>query len=203
MLPSFAAAGNRLTLALAALRGHGAPTPKPAPVVPPLRPDLARLAQPAATLPAFVAHDAVTRKYLDLLGPLDWAHFPERPANHPWPGPTPAPRAPYVAAYLIKLNEGLRSLGKLRTYLLEHPALVWCLGFPLVPAPTMPHGFDVERSLPSRRQFGHVLHELDNAAAQFLLDSTVHLLRRELPAAVNFGDVIALDTKHILACRGK
>ena len=27
----------------------------------------------------------------------------------------------------------------------------------------------------------------------------MHLLRRELPAAVNFGDVIALDTKHILA----
>ena len=94
MLPSFAAAGNRLALALAALRGQGAPTPKPPPVVPLIRPDLARLAQPEAALPAFVAHDAVTRKYLDLLGVLDWAHFPERPTNHPWPGPTPAPRAP-------------------------------------------------------------------------------------------------------------
>ena len=199
MLPSFAAAGNRLALALAALRGQGAPTPKPPPVVPLLRPDLARLAQPEAALPAFVAHDAVTRKYLDLLGPLDWAHFPERPTNHPWPGPTPAPRAPYVAAYLIKLNEGLRSLGKLRTYLLEHPALVWSLGFPLVADPTTPHGFDVARSLPTRRQFGRVLRELDNAAAQFLLDGTVQLLRLELPADVNFGDVIALDTKHIIA----
>ena len=185
MLPSFAAAGNRLALALAALRGQGAPTPKP-PVVPLLRPDLARLAQPEAALPAFVAHDAVTRKYLDLLGPLDWAHFPERPANHPWPGPTPAPRAPYVAAYLIKLNEGLRSLGKLRTYLLEHPALVWSLGFPLVADPTAPHGFDVARSLPTRRQLGRVLRELDNAAAQFLLDGTVQLLRLELPADSQF-----------------
>ena len=194
MLPSFAAAGNRLALALAALRGQGAPTPKPAPVVPLLRPDLARLAQPEAVLPAFVAHDAVTRKYLDLLGPLDWAHFPERPANHPWPGPTPAPRAPYVAAYLIKLNEGLRSLGKLRTYLLEHPALVWSLGFPLVAEPTAPHGFDVARSLPTRRQLGRVLRELDNAAAQFLLDGTVQLLRLELPADSGFGDVISLDT---------
>lgn len=199
MLPSFAAAGNRLALALAALRGQGAATPKPAPVVPLIRPHLARLAQPDAALPEFVAHDAVTRKYLDLLGPLDWAHFPERPANHPWPGPTPAPRAPYVAAYLIKLNEGLRSMGKLRTYLLEHPALVWSLGFPLVADPTAPHGFAVARSLPMRRQFGRVLRELDNAAAQFLLDGTVQLLRLELPADVNFGDVISLDTKHIIA----
>ena len=32
MLPSFAAAGNRLALAIAALRGQGAPTPQPPPV---------------------------------------------------------------------------------------------------------------------------------------------------------------------------
>jgi hypothetical protein len=204
MLPSFASAGNRLTLALAALRGPGAPTPQPAPPtpdIPLLRPDLARLAQPGAALPAFVAHDAVSHKYLDLLGPLDWAHFPERPANHPWPGPTPAPRAPYVAAYLIKLNEGLHSMGKLRRYLLEHPALVWCLGFPLRADPTTPCGFDVARSLPTRRQFGRVLRELDNASAQFLLRGTVHLLTTALPPELQaaFGDVIALDTKHIIA----
>jgi len=199
MLPSFARAGNRLTLALAALRGQGAPTPQAAPVIPLVRPDLGRLAQPEAALPEFVAHDAVARKYLDLLGPLDWAHFPKRPPNHPWPGPTPAPRAPYVAAYLIKLNEGLRSMGKLRTYLLEHPALVWSLGFPLVADPTASHGFDVARSVPTRRQFGRVLRDLDNSATQFLLDGAVYLLRQELPADVNFGDVIALDTKHIIA----
>ena len=199
MLPSFAWAGNRLALALAALRGQGAATPKPAPVVPLLRPHLARLAQPEAALPEFVAHDAVTRKYLDLLGPLDWAHFPERPANQPWPGPTPAPRAPYVAAYLVKLNEGLRSMGKLRTYLLEHPALIWSLGFPLLAEPTARHGFDVARSVPTRRQLGRVLRELDNAAAQFLLDGTVYLIQQALPGDSSFGDVIALDTQHIIA----
>ncbi len=197
MLPSFAWAGKRLALALAVLRRPGAP--RAAPGVPLIRPQLACLAQPAAKLPAFVAHDAVARKYLALLGPLDWAHFPERPTHRPWPGPTPAPRAPYVAAFLVKLNEGLRSLGHLRRYLVEHPALVWCLGFPLTPDPTAPHGFDVERALPSRRQLGRVLRELDNAAAQFLLDSTVQLLHQALPAELNFGAVIALDTKHILA----
>ena len=52
---------------------------------------------------------------------------------------------------------------------------------------------------PTCRQLGRVLRELDNAAAQFLLDGTVQLLRQALPADVNFGDVISLDTKHIIA----
>lgn len=152
-----------------------------------------------ADLPTFVAEDAVARRYLDLLSPLDWAHFPERPTNRPWPGKEPAPRAPYVAAYLLKLNEGLKSMGKLRAYLLEHPALVWLLGFPLVPDANAKHGFDVERSVPLRRQFGRILRDLDNAAAQFLLTGTVHLIQQELPPEINFGDVISLDTKHIIA----
>ena len=143
--------------------------------------------------------DPVARRYLDLLGALDWDHFPERPGNRPWPGPQPVPRAPYVAAELVKLHEGLRSMGHLRRYLAEHPALVWLLGFPLVADPTSPHGFDVERSLPSRRQLGRVLRELDPAAAQFLLTATVQLIQAELPPELSFGEVVAGDTKHILA----
>jgi hypothetical protein len=52
-----------------------------------------------------------------------------------------------------------------------------------------------------------VLRELDNAAGQFLLDATVQRIAAALPADVNpapgsgmtFGDVVAGDTKHILA----
>jgi hypothetical protein len=162
---------------------------------------LAQLACPDTNLPDWVAEDAVARRYLALLGPLDWNHFPERPANHPWPGKAPAPRAPYVAGYLVKLNEGLRCMGKLREFLVEHPALVWVLGFPLVSDAKAQHGFDVQRSVPSRRQLGRVLRELDNAAAQFLLDGTVKLIWQELPADLrgSFGDVISLDTKPIIA----
>ena len=199
MLPSLGQAGNHLAQAIATVRRRLALPAASAPVIPLTRACLSQLAQADALLPKFVAEDAVARKYLDLLGPLDWAHFPERPANQPWPGPDPAPRAPYVAAYLVKRNESLRSMGHLRRYLGEHPALVWILGFSLTPAPTAPHGFDVEGSLPSRRQCGRVLRELDNAAAQFLLDGTVYLIQQALPADVNFGDVIALDTKHIIA----
>jgi hypothetical protein len=174
---------------------------RPAPAVPLQRPNLAQLAQPATPLPAFVANCPVAQRYLALLSPLDWQHFPERPTNRPWPGSPPVPRAPYVAAFLVKLNEGLTSMGQLRRYLIEHPALVWLLGFPLAPDPHAAQGFDVARSVPLRRQFGRVLRELDNAAAQFLLDSSVCLIRQAVPLELpaSFGDVIALDTKHILA----
>jgi hypothetical protein len=136
-----------------------------------------------------------------LLSPLDWAHFPERPTDRPWPGRAPARRAPFVAAYLVKLHEGKPSMGQLRRFLVEHPALVWLLGFPLVPDPTAPQGFDVAASVPTRRQFNRVLRELPNAALQFLLDSTVATIRASLAPEqqATFGDVVAGDTKAILA----
>jgi hypothetical protein len=173
-------AGNRLAHAIGTLQRRLAPHATP-PSIALARPNLDRLAQPDAVLPEFVAADPVARKYLDLLGPLDWAHFPGRPAHRPWPGPAPVPRAPYVAAFLVKLNEGLRSMGHLRRYLLEHPALVSLLGFPLVPDPTAAHGFNVERSVPSRRHLGRVLRELDPAATQFPLTATVQLIATQVP----------------------
>jgi hypothetical protein len=167
--------------------------------VPLERPSLSQLAQPGARLPRFVADCAVARKYLDLLGPLDWEHFPERDPRKPWPGPRPAPRAPYVAAFLVKLEENKPSMRKLRDFLVEHPALVWSLGFPLVPSSAFDYGFDVQASLPSPRQFGRILRTLPNPALQFLLDGAVARIRCELPEEVPFGDVVAGDTKHIIA----
>lgn len=173
--------------------------PQPLPSVPLIRPCLSELAGPGAALPPFVAQCAVAGKYLDLLGSLDWANFPERDPQRVWPGPVPAPRAPFVAAFLVKLHENKRYMSDLRDYLVEHPALVWILGFPLIPSDQFAWGFEVEASLPTARHFGRVLRTLPNAALQFLLDGTVQLLRQELPAEVNFGQAISLDVKHILA----
>ena len=73
----------------------------------------------------------VARRYLDLLSPLAWNHFPER--NLAWQ-PAPVPYAAVPAACLIKLDEQLVSMGRLRQYLISHhPALIWLCGFP-VPA---------------------------------------------------------------------
>ena len=45
--------------------------------IPLLRPTLDHLAQAEAWLPQFVRNCRTAMRYLALLGPLDWAHFPE------------------------------------------------------------------------------------------------------------------------------
>ena len=104
-----------------------------------------------------------------------------------------------MACFIIKIDRHLRYMSHLRDFLVEHPALVWLLGFRLAPSEAAPYGFDVEASLPTARHFGRVLRELPNQACQFLLDSTVQLLAAELPRELNFGQAISLDTKHIIA----
>jgi hypothetical protein len=163
------------------------------------RPPLDELArQPATQLPPFVQQCPVAQRYLRQLGALDWSHFPEPPLRH-WAERTPEPRAHFVAAFLVKLQEAKTTMPALRTFLVEHPALLWVLGFHLHPEPTMPLGFDPERSLPTHRHFSRILRTLPNDALQFLLGSSVQLLRAALPDEVSFGDEITLDTKHILA----
>ena len=168
--------------------------------VPLIRPHLTELAQwKASDLPRFVRESAAARHYLRLLGDLDWAHFPERPTDRAWPGPTPAPQAPFVAALLVKLDKGLPSMAKLRQALVEQPALTWVLGFALQPSPHVSYGFDVDQSLPTHRHMNRLLREMPPAQLTFLLRSSVQLLKAELPADSHFGDAISLDTKHIIA----
>ena len=159
------------------------------------------LCQPDAALPAWVQADPVVQKYRALLGDLPWRQFPERPTDRPWPETAPEPRAPFVAAYLVKLQEDKRFMSDLRTYLLEHPALVYWLGFARVPDPTAACGFDVAASVPTRRQLGSVLRQLSNPALQFLLAASIQLLKATLSPAEQaaFGDMIAGDTQSILA----
>jgi hypothetical protein len=146
-------------------------------------------------------------KYIGLLGDLDWDNFPERDESRPWPGPTPQPRAPFVAAYLVKIAENKQYMSHLHDLLAEHPALAWVLGFDLVASDAQAWGVDMQASLPSRKQFGRRLREMPNEALQFLLQATVHLLATEfdpallpdLPPDFRFGNEISLDTKHIIA----
>lgn len=151
------------------------------------------------TLPKFVQNCPVAQRYLDLLGILDWDGFLQREPQQAWPGTTPYPREPFVAAYLVQLDQHKQYVSELRTYLVEHPALIWILGFPLTPSTDYPWGFDVEASVPSTRLFLSVLRDLDNAVLQALLDNTVDLIGQEVPQDLNFGRTISIDTKHIVA----
>jgi hypothetical protein len=173
-------------------------SPRPAP----REPDVpCPLTTPHAPLPAWVANDPLVQKYRALIGSLPWHDFPERPNHRPCSGPKPHPRAPFVAAYLVKLHEQKRFMSDLRAFLLEHPALVYWLGFARVPDPLAPHGFDLAQTVPKRRHLSTVLRTLPNAACQFLLTSSVQLLRASLPPHEQalFGDTIAGDTQAILA----
>ena len=164
------------------------------------RPNLAQLARAEAELPACVAACPVARRYLDLLGSLDWDHFPERDRHRPWPGSTPAPRAPFVAAYLVKLDQDKRYMSDLRSYLVDHPALGVGAGLSAGGLGGAAVGLrrEGERAEPQAVGTGAAQAGQRRLAVPAGRDRQ-RLEGQELPPGVNFGDAVSLDTKHILA----
>lgn len=164
------------------------------------RPSLNELAQrPLTHLPGQIERSSIACHYLDLLGQLDWLDWWQQIASLPSPGPTPQALIPFIAAYLVKLDKGLRTMTALRDYLVLHPELVWLLGFPLRACSYQPWGFDIQASVPPVSRFSQVLRRLENEALQLLLTDTVCLLQQALPPDCDFGQTISLDTKHIVA----
>ena len=129
--------------------------------------DLHTLWQLPQHLPLCVTASPTIMRCLDLLGPLDWAHFPERDLHRNW-GQFTIPYAALAAAELLRLNEVLPSLRKLQSFLLEHPGFIWLFGFPLALAPEMPLGFNPPASVPTARHLTQMLRRMPNAALQFL-----------------------------------
>ncbi len=155
---------------------------------------LPRCLEAAAAYPDFVRHCPVTMKFVPTLKLLDWSVMPG-PSRH-WFGAEPVSLATYIAAFLVKLDQGLPTNAQLHRFLVNHPALIWALGFPLKPADTH-YGFDPAASLPNHRHFNRVLSHLPDTVLQQLLDRQVTWLQKRWPDS--FGQTIALDTKHILA----
>jgi hypothetical protein len=150
-------------------------------------------------LPRFVRRSAVAMKYLKFLSPLAWDQLPQR-APPPHSQQPAISYAAFCAAYLIKLDQQLVSMSHLRDYLLDHPELVWLLGFPCQTDHQFQGGFDPQQSLPTARHFTRLLRHTPNEILQRLLDSTVQLLQTELAQHnLILGESISLDTKHILA----
>lgn len=164
------------------------------------RPLLSQLAsQSPDSLPKAVRHDPLCQHYLALLGPLPWHQWQHRLPGKAYPGPAAQSMVPFVAAYLVKLDVGLKSMCALRRFLVNHPALVWLLGFPLQASTHFPWGFDPYASVPSPIRFTRVLRQLENDALQFLLDDSIAAIRSYLPQGTPLGQVVSLDTKHIIA----
>lgn len=157
---------------------------------------LPRLTWSDRQLPRFVHACAVTMPLIHQFRLLAWERLPG-PSARQWLGQAPVPLAAYIGSYLVKLTYGLRSTGHLRQFLIKHPALIWALWFPLVADLDSPYGFDPEASLPTRRQFNRALSQMPNSVLQLLLDGQVFYLQTRLPN--DFGQIISLDTKAILA----
>lgn len=146
--------------------------------------------------PKYVRECAVTQQLLPLLRQVDWEQLPTQ-ITWRYSGERTVPIAAYIGAYLVKLERKLPTFGALRRFLHEHPALIWSLGFPLVTDRQQPHGFDANASLPSHRHFTKKIAQLPNELLQALLDAQVAMLKNHF--GDEFGQVIAIDTKHILA----
>lgn len=136
----------------------------------------------------------VTQQLLPLLQLLDWEQLP---TTLTWRcgGERTVPLAAYIGAYLVKLERQLPTYAALRRFLREHPALIWALGFPLVGRSGC--SFDPDRSLPSPSHFPKKMALLPNDLLQALLDAQVAVLKEHFGS--DFGQVISIDTKHILA----
>lgn len=146
--------------------------------------------------PRFVRRCPVTQSLLPPLQLLDWEQLPTTLARRRT-GWRTTPLSAYIGAYLVKLDQQLPTFGRLHRFLRDHPALIWALGFPLVPDRRQPHHFNIEASLPTQRHFCHRLKTIPNEILQNLLDGQVTWLHQHFGDA--FGQVISWDTKHILA----
>lgn len=163
------------------------------------RPDLHTAFLQPERLPRFVIECPPAMRILDLIGSIPWGQFPERNLYRNW-GQVTIPHAAFSAACLVKLNEGLVSMADLRQYLVEHPAFIGLLGFPLTPSARFSCGFDPSASLPTQRHLKQMLRDIPNTTMQFLLGESVRLLLSEFATlGLSAGECISLDTKHILA----
>ncbi|MEZ4706679.1 MAG: transposase [Caldilineaceae bacterium] len=144
----------------------------------------------------YVRRCEVTQQLLQLLRQLDCEQLPASLTWHS-SGERTLPLAAYIGAYLIKLERNLSTFGALRRFLREHPGLIWALGFPPVAARNHVTGFDADASIHSYTHFPRKLTLLPNAVLQALLDAQVAALHAHYGA--EFGQVISIDTKHILA----
>jgi hypothetical protein len=149
-------------------------------------------------LPVCAQHCPTLLRHLDLIGPLDWAHFPDRDLEQHWCQPQ-IPFAALAAAELIRLEQGLPTMGDLHLFFVEHPGFIPLLGFNLVPAPNHPLGFNTRASLPTVRHLTQLLRDAPQATVQFLLADSIRLILAELAARqVPAPQCVSLDTKHII-----
>jgi hypothetical protein len=105
------------------------------------------------TLTQMIEHDPVVQRYRAFFALFNWNVVPEASTDPSRPGKRPHPQCAYIKALLLKLEEGFATCTRLRRFLVEHPLLVLELGFRPVLDLNKPYGFDIERTVPTDRNF--------------------------------------------------
>jgi hypothetical protein len=140
---------------------------------------------------SWVENDPLVLHYKQIFHVLDFSLLPE-----PKTGPKGNSPEVYAKAFLVMIEEGIKSSEKLRQFLVRHPALVVFLGFQLKGfSHDLPFGFHIEKTVPSARHLRRKLQEINNSHLKLLLyDTIIRLQKLEL-----LDGIAAMDTKEILA----
>ena len=146
---------------------------------------------PSCHFLSLVEHDPLVLHYKQIFDVFDFSLLPE--AKN---GPKGNPLEAYVKAFLVMVEEEIRSSEKLRQFLVRHPALVVSLGFKLRGiSHDLPFGFHIEETVPSARHLRRKLQEIQNSHLKSLLYDTIHNLQK----LGLLNGIAAMDTKEILA----
>ncbi len=149
-----------------------------------------------STITLLLDHDPLVTQYRALFSLFDWSLVQHWQDQRSARGRPCHPETAYLKAFLIRIHQGLSYTCQLREFLLTHPLLILELGFHLHLDPTLPYGFNPQRTLPTRFWLGEKLRHLDQGLLQDLLAATVTDLREEIPG---LGETVAFDVKHIYA----
>ena len=140
---------------------------------------------------SLVEHDPLVLHYRKIFHTLNFSLLPEAKT-----GPKGNSPEVYAKAFLVMIEEGIKSSEKLRHFLVRHPALVVFLGFQLKGiSHDLPFGFHIQETVPSARHLRRKLQEFQNSHLKLLLyDTIIKLQKLQL-----LDGIAAMDTKEILA----
>jgi hypothetical protein len=147
-------------------------------------------------VPEWFRYDAVAQRYEALFEMLDWTVVPETVARVVQRGRLAHPESAYIKALLVMLAEKHEYVSDVYKYLMEHPALVWVLGFRVKPDAASPYGFNLARTVPSAGHLRRKLRSLDVRVLTSLLAGTAQALCAVIPG---LGESVIVDVKHIYA----
>ena len=138
----------------------------------------------------FLQPEPLVRRYQRLFAVFDFSFLPSLPASC-------IPLQAFLKAYIVMVDQGIQTFTRLRTFLLEHPAGTWCIGFRPNNGnlPLCPSTIDWEQLVPSDRYLREKIQGMDHLFFKTLLAQTI----QKIKALELLDGKVACDVKEIWA----